>query len=108
MRRVTQIQGVYRNTSIPLGSADRITIKHVGRRRFRIEAKAGPTGSWEGSFVLNEDDDRYGFGTYVYPNGAWGTHEYRFDSTSNRISMYGTNKNTAGEISPFHCVLEKQ
>jgi len=110
-RRVCAIAGVYRTVAVSPAidtSNERVTITHMGWRRFRIESTGGPVGAWEGTFASSEDIPEYGIGIYKHPDAAWGIQEFQFDPSSAKINVYGTNKDRAGAIKPFSYVLEKE
>jgi len=107
-RRARAIEGAYSVVdSNPHTDTSRetVTIKYLASHRFRIESKGGPISPWDGTFTSSDDSPEYGIGTYTHADNAWGVHEFQFNTVAGRISVYGTNKNMAGEIKPFSYVL---
>ena len=110
-RRLRQIKGDYTiATIVPECSTnrERITIKHIEGRLFSITAKNGPTGEWEGHFIVREDFSDAAHGCYRYPGSSdWGQHELLIDRRAQSISVYGVNRSKPGFMDPFSYTLTK-
>lgn len=67
-QRLRSIAGDYLITGNSAGrdtSKELVTINHDSGRRFNVAAKGGPTGDWEGFFIVREDffDVAHGIGS---------------------------------------------
>jgi hypothetical protein len=104
-RRLSRFAGDYTivsNTPPRDTSAERVTIQHVDGLRFTITATGGPTGDWDGNFVVSEDFLDVAHGFYRYPGSTdWGQHELLFHTSSDSIFVYGVNRSKPGLMDPF-------
>ena len=104
-RRLRLIAGDYAIVTIAPQrdtSAERVIIRQVDGRRFSIVATGGPTGDWNGDFIVREDFFDVAHGVYRYPGSTdWGQHELLFDGSTDSIFVYGVNRSNPGLMEPF-------
>ncbi len=108
-RRLSLIAGDYTIATIaPVRdtSKERVTIRHIDGCHFSVTAKGGPTGDWEGHFIVREDFSDVAQGIYRYPGSTdWGQHELLMNRSTDTISVYGINRSKPGFIDPFSYTL---
>jgi hypothetical protein len=104
-RRLRRIAGNYSITPIVPQrdtTTERVVIRQTDGPRFSITTTGGPTGNWNGHFIVREDFFDVAYGVYQYQGSTdWGQHELLFDSSSDSIFVYGINRSKPGLMEPF-------